>query len=105
ALARAAAAPWYDGMSELQSHLRYHSALVSITDVCCRPTTGRLGHEEQTKVPEMMFSRAGTFVRHIGQRQTVANPNHVLFFNANEPYRVSHPVAGGDDCTCFAFSI
>jgi AraC-like DNA-binding protein len=26
-----------------------------------------------------------------------------LFFNSNEPYRVSHPIAGGDDCTTFSF--
>ena len=44
------------------------------------------------------------FVKHVGRRQTVADPNHVLFFNAGEPYRVSHPVPGGDDCTCFVFS-
>jgi len=35
-------------------------------------------------------------VRHVGQDQTVAEANQVLFFNAHEGYRVSHPVAGGD---------
>jgi AraC-like DNA-binding protein len=29
----------------------------------------------------------------------VADANHILFFNANLPYRYAHPVAGGDDCT------
>jgi AraC-like DNA-binding protein len=28
----------------------------------------------------------------------VADACHAIFFRANEPYRVSHPVAGGDDC-------
>jgi AraC-like DNA-binding protein len=32
----------------------------------------------------------------------VADPNHVLFFNAGEPYRYSHPLSGGDDCTVLA---
>jgi AraC family transcriptional regulator len=34
----------------------------------------------------------------------VVDPNQALFFNANEPYRVSHPVPGGDECTVFVFS-
>jgi hypothetical protein len=44
------------------------------------------------------------FVKHTGNDKAVADPNHVLFFNANEPYRISHPVSGGDDCTSFVFS-
>ena len=35
-------------------------------------------------------------MRHVGQDQTVAEANQVLFFNATEGYQVSHPVAGGD---------
>jgi AraC-like DNA-binding protein len=35
-------------------------------------------------------------VRHVGRTATVAEPNQVLFFNEDEPYRVSHPIAGGD---------
>ena len=50
-----------------------------------------------------LFSRAGVFVRHVGSRSVVANSNHVLFFNGNECYRVSHPVPGGDDCSSFTF--
>jgi AraC family transcriptional regulator len=91
-------------MSQLQSHLRYRSALVSITDVCCRPLTFHPGGEEQSTVHEMVFPRVGVFVMHTGHQQIVADPNHVLFFNANQPYRVSHPVPGGDDCTSFVFS-
>jgi AraC-like DNA-binding protein len=33
----------------------------------------------------------------------VADPNHILFFNRLETYRVSHPVGAGDDCTVFVF--
>jgi AraC-like DNA-binding protein len=36
------------------------------------------------------------YVRHVGHDQAVAEANQVLFFNAHEAYRVSHPVAGGD---------
>jgi len=36
------------------------------------------------------------YVRHVGQAQAVAEANQVLFFNATEDYRISHPVEGGD---------
>src|SRR6266550_4794296 len=91
-------------MSELHSHVRYCSDVVSIADVRCRSSANRLSAEEQTSVHEVVFPRAGVFVRHTGREQHVADSNHVLFFNRNEPYRVSHPVNGGDDCTSFVFS-
>jgi AraC family transcriptional regulator len=90
-------------MSQLHSHVRYCGSLVSITDVRCRPLPGRPSEEEQTTAHEVVFPRAGAFVKHVGNQQAVADSNHVLFFNANEPYRISHPVPGGDDCTSFTF--
>jgi AraC family transcriptional regulator len=90
-------------MSQLQSHLRYRGSLVSITDVCCRPATLSISDVEQATVHEIVFPRAGVFVMHVGHSQIVADPNHVLFFNAKELYRVKHPVLGGDDCTSFTF--
>jgi AraC-like DNA-binding protein len=35
-------------------------------------------------------------VRHLGRDEAVAEANQVLFFNAGDGYRVSHPVRGGD---------
>src|SRR5205814_3128212 len=43
------------------------------------------------------------FLKHIGKEEIVGDPNHVLFFRRNEPYRVAHPVGQGDDCTVLAF--
>jgi len=34
-----------------------------------------------------------------GRDTVVADSNHVLFFTRHEPYRITHPVAGGDTCT------
>ena len=90
-------------MAHLHSDVRYRSSLVSITDIRCRPSTGRLSAEEQATTPELVLPRAGVFVKHVRDRQVVANANHVLFFNANEVYRVSHPAGGGDDCTSLVF--
>ncbi|HKC63287.1 MAG TPA: AraC family transcriptional regulator [Pyrinomonadaceae bacterium] len=91
-------------MSQFQSDVRYRGSLVSITDIRCRPSACGLSGEEYASVHEVVFPRAGVFVKHVGHRRAVADPNHVLFFNAGEPYSVSHPVPGGDDCTCFVFS-
>lgn len=55
-------------------------------------------------MPEIVFPRTGMFVWHARAEQVVADANHVLFFNANEAYRVSHPRIEGDDCTSFVFS-
>jgi len=45
-----------------------------------------------------VFPYRGVYVRHIGRDDAVAEANQVLFFNAWDAYRVSHPVAGGDAC-------
>jgi AraC-like DNA-binding protein len=44
----------------------------------------------------LVFPYRGVYVRHLGSDQAVAEANQVLFFNATEGYRVSHPVPGGD---------
>jgi AraC-like DNA-binding protein len=44
----------------------------------------------------MVFPYRGIYVRHLGGDDAVAEANQVLFFNAHEGYRVSHPVPGGD---------
>ncbi|AXC12299.1 Transcriptional regulator, AraC family [Acidisarcina polymorpha] len=51
-----------------------------------------------------MFPYRGTYVRHLGKSQAVAEANQVLFFNAAEGYRVSHPVPGGDASLSLAIS-
>jgi AraC-like DNA-binding protein len=43
-------------------------------------------------------------MRHLGQDQAVAEANQVLFFNATEGYRISHPVSGGDASLSLAIS-
>jgi AraC-like DNA-binding protein len=43
-----------------------------------------------------VFPYRGVYVRHLGQDQAVAEANQMLFFNASEGYRISHPVPGGD---------
>lgn len=67
---------------------------------CHSPSSEPIG-EEHTKFFEVVIPRSGAFVKHLGRRRIFADPNHVIFFNPGETYRVSHPVSGGDQCTVF----
>jgi AraC-like DNA-binding protein len=92
----------------MADHLHYtplhRSAAVGITDVRCRPASCACGAEEESTSHSIAFPRAGVFVKHRGRQQVVADCTQVMFFNGGETYQVSHPVAGGDDCTSFAFA-
>ena len=44
----------------------------------------------------LVFPYRGIYMRHVGDDQAVADANHVLFFNADEVYQISHPLPGGD---------
>jgi AraC-like DNA-binding protein len=46
-----------------------------------------------------VFPRRGFFVRRGARGDAAADAAGVLFFTRDEPYRVEHPVDGGDDCT------
>jgi AraC family transcriptional regulator len=69
---------------------------VSIRDVCCQGSCPHQSAEECATATQLVFPYRGVYVRHLGGDQAVAEANQVLFFNAREGYRVSHPVPGGD---------
>jgi len=45
--------------------------------------------------PTLAFPYRGVFVRHANAEIVVAEPNQVLFFNANEAHRIAYPLAEG----------
>jgi len=65
----------------------------------CRAHVQRQGPEEPNPTNSIVLVRRGVFGRSLRGDTVLADANHVLFFNAGEPYRYSHPVPGGDDCT------
>jgi AraC family transcriptional regulator len=77
---------------------------VTIRDVHCQGTCRHQSTEECATATELVFPYRGVYVRHLGQDQAVAEANQVLFFNATEGYRVSHPVPGGDASQSLAIS-
>ncbi|RCS30518.1 AraC family transcriptional regulator [Rhodanobacter denitrificans] len=85
-------------MPEFDVQPLLQSATAAVHDVCCRGECRHRSTEESTASTRLVFPYRGLYLRHVGSTQSVADANHVLFFNADEGYRVSHPVAGGDAC-------
>src|SRR5215813_2922636 len=85
-----------DVRPEFVVHSLLNSRTITIRDTYCRGSCRHQSAEECTKTTQLVFPYRGVYVRHVGHDQTVAEANQVLFFNAAEGYRVSHPVPGGD---------
>ena len=83
-------------MPELVADTLFSSRTVTVADTCCQGSCKHESPEECTTSTQLVFPYRGVYVRHVGQDQSVAEANQVLFFNAYQGYRVSHPVAGGD---------
>jgi AraC family transcriptional regulator len=83
-------------MSEFAVRTLLETRTVTVRDVSCRGSARHPGAEEHALETQLVFPYRGAYVRHLGGDEAVAEANQVLFFNAAEAYRVSHPVAGGD---------
>src|SRR6266404_3940355 len=83
-------------MPEFAVHSLLKTPTVAITETYCQGTCRHQSVEESTASTQLVFPYRGVYVRHVGNDQAVAEANQVLFFNATEGYRVSHPVPGGD---------
>ena len=83
-------------MSEFAVQPLLETPTVTIRDVYCRGSHRHHSAEECAATTQLVFAYRGAYVRHLGSDQAVAEANQVLFFNATEGYRVSHPVPGGD---------
>jgi AraC family transcriptional regulator len=83
-------------VSEFTVQSLLETRTVIIRDVCCQGNHRHESTEECATETQLVFPYRGAYVRHLGDDQAVADANQVLFFNAAEGYRVSHPVPGGD---------
>ena len=83
-------------MSDFAVQTLLQTASVTVRDICCAGGCRHQSGEECASATELVFPYRGVYARHLGSDQAVAEANQVLFFNAAEAYRVSHPVAGGD---------
>jgi AraC-like DNA-binding protein len=81
-------------MAESTSFQLLRTSLVDVSDVS-HPDGGRgpreSGCAERT---QLSFAYRGSYLRHIEGSDVVADASQVLFFNAGEPYTLSHSRAG-----------
>ncbi|WP_332773947.1 helix-turn-helix transcriptional regulator [Phenylobacterium sp.] len=89
-------------MPEVAVETLLRSSSVTIRDIRCRGACRHQSPEECATATELVFPYRGVYARHLGRNQAIAEANQVLFFNAGDGYRVSHPVAGGDACLSLA---
>jgi AraC-like DNA-binding protein len=91
-------------MPEFDAQPLLQSTTVAAHDVRCRGACRHRSAEECAAATQLVFPYRGLFLRHVGSTQSVADANHVLFFNAGEGYQVSHPASGGDACLSLSIS-
>lgn len=91
-------------MSEMDVAPLLRTEIVSLRDVHCGGLCSHRTPEEFASATHLVFPYRGIYLRHVGSDQAVADANHVLFFNAQEGYQVSHPVAGGDSSLSLSLS-
>jgi AraC family transcriptional regulator len=83
-------------MPEFKISRLLDTATIALRNVFCSGACRHRSAEECAANTHLVFPYRGVYMRHVGADQAVADANHVLFFNADEGYRISHPVAGGD---------
>src|SRR5712672_2475854 len=83
-------------VSQFSDRLLLDTATVAIRDVACRGECRHKSAAEYSHATHLVFPYRGVYVRHLGDDDAVAEANQVVFFNATEGYRISHPVPGGD---------
>jgi AraC-like DNA-binding protein len=76
---------------------------VQIDEVLCSRSAGHAGAEETSSVPTLVLPRRGVFCYHVDRDAVIADANTALLFHPDRPYRVSHPIDGGDDCLALRF--
>jgi AraC-like DNA-binding protein len=85
-----------EAMSDFTVHTLLTTPLVEVRDVVCAGTCRHKGEVERSGRMTLVFPYRGTYVRHVGDDEVVADASQVLFFHAGEDYQVSHPNPGGD---------
>jgi AraC-like DNA-binding protein len=91
-------------LSDFEVNLLLDTSTVAVRNVHCSGTCRHRSTEECASATHLVFPYRGTYLRHVGRDQSVADANHVLLFNAGEGYQVSHPVTGGDASLVLALS-
>jgi len=83
-------------MPDVASHALLKTSLIEVVDVVRAGDGPEAGEVEQAFRTQLVFPYRGAYLRHVDDDLVVADASQVLFVNAGEHYRISHPHAGGD---------
>ena len=75
---------------------------LSLSDVRCACPRSGWSSEETVETTRLVLPRRGVFEHRSRGVSTVADPNRLLWFHQDDPYRVRHPTDGGDRCSVIA---
>ncbi|HEU0310707.1 MAG TPA: hypothetical protein VFR36_05770 [Sphingomicrobium sp.] len=89
-------------MNGVTSTTLLDSPALSVRDIRCDGACRHRSPTECATSTAIVLPYHGTFARHLGRNDAIAEANQVLFFNAGEEYSISHPVSGGDACLSIA---
>jgi AraC family transcriptional regulator len=81
---------------EYDARLLLRTRTVTAWDVECQGLCRGKAAEEWSPGTRIVFPHRGVYVHSVGSKDHVADANQLIFINADEPYRASHPVHGGD---------
>ena len=87
-------------MAELAMQPLFQTATLAVRDFVC--DGGCASEAECAHATSLAFPYRGVYVRHLGRQEAVAEANQMVAFNADEDYRITHPVPGGDACLSLA---
>ncbi|NWF70645.1 MAG: helix-turn-helix transcriptional regulator [Chloroflexi bacterium] len=79
----------------------FESGLLRVEAFHCAGQHSGFAREECTSAHEIVVVRRGTFVKRDASGTQIADAGSALFFAQNQPYQISHPLAGGDSCVIF----
>lgn len=77
----------------------YRGALFAVEDWCCAGSD--TAREEWSSEDRVVMTRRGTWELEVAGQTRRADPTMVTFWKRAAPFRVRHPVPGGDRCTVF----
>jgi uncharacterized C2H2 Zn-finger protein len=86
------------GVGHLEATVLLATPVVEVALVACCAPRSPAGELERNDAAQIVLPRRGTFALHRDGEDLLADPTCAVVFAADESYRASHPLDGGDEC-------
>lgn len=81
----------------------YQSGLLTVSEYDCHHPPGLHSDEEASHEDEFIFVLNGIYEKNSSDGHDMLDPSRIATFRKNQPYRITHRVAGGDRSMIVAF--